>query len=386
MCLIIYSKEGKATPPGILEHACAQNGDGIGVMHKHSIDKFLGKKMLKRAKRHIRALVEAGEPHAIHFRWATHGAVKLINTHPYRTADGLHYVMHNGILSGDCTQESSADESDTAVYVRKYMAEGTVPDFIDAQYWTQMGKHIGWSNKFCVMDSDGNFQLVNESAGFWKEGIWYSNTYSLPARFAYGGYGGGGGTTNYYNWRDFDNDGMRTIGGNTTYNGYDDTEWQKYGGEGATNWKEAREQGFEWDYLTKKWFKRTPVAVALLPRQEHQGSPWGRMDRQRYYQDLERGMTDSEAAEYADTGAIATREAYSADFESGELAALRAEQDRITRGYVDQDKEDSPIGGDFPDALQMGETDLADEPEDDDLDTSKGFKDYLRKIAATIHP
>lgn len=389
MCLIAYSPKGTYIPDDILNYACAQNNDGIGVMCRESVTKFLGKKMLKRAKRVIKQLVDAEIPYAVHFRWATHGKVNLINTHPYKSPQGEHYIMHNGIITtGDCTTESSADESDTAVYVRKFLQE--MPRFEDdKKFYTDMGAHIGWGNKFCIMDSDGHFQIVNEGAGTWIGGVWYSNTYSLPAakanRFE-GGWMGGHG--DYY-----------SRAHNMTVHSaqYNDSEWLKYGGEGATCYLEAVKQGFTWDYTIKKWLKKSAVtAVVLSGNKDYPNrslttssalNPPIRIGADiDYYAALEAGMNEDEAAEYADTGylpeAKSLSEELEEEFEAGELAALREEQGRLLAAAYDSgDKPESPIGGDFG----AGYDDDEGQDDDESPEDRNKFRKYLARVAANIH-
>ena len=42
-----------------------------------------------------------------------------------------------------------------------------------------MEKDIGYNNKFVVLHGS-TFYILNEHAGEWIDGVWYSNTYSLP--------------------------------------------------------------------------------------------------------------------------------------------------------------------------------------------------------------
>lgn len=178
MCLIAYVKAGSAMPESYFRAAAHDNADGIGIMSADGVEKFLGRKMVKRAWRYTRRLHEANAEFAVHFRFATHGRVALINTHPFRTPDGNAYVMHNGILSNYTPKHGrDADMSDTRAMVE--VMQGVDVEG-DAQYWDALADHIGWHNKLCVMSRDGQFRLVNEDAGDWISGVWYSQTYSLP--------------------------------------------------------------------------------------------------------------------------------------------------------------------------------------------------------------
>lgn len=344
MCLIAYSPKGAMIPRDVLAYACAQNGDGIGVMSSDGINKYLGKKALKRARRYIeKVLVPNNIPYAIHFRWATHGDVILKNVHPYITPDQSHWVMHNGVL-GLTTAESSAEESDTAVYVRKYMAE-ELPDFVDGKLrYIAIENQIGYSNKFLIMDSSGQFKICNESAGTWIEENWYSNTYSLPQSFIPA-----------RKWPSYNNG---------HYHVYD----------GDYSPLSLGSRSYEDSYYSGS--RRHPVMRSLPPAHKPINEEWNSEDRAAYYEALEAGMTFSEAQDYVDNGHKADTDhdddgmaviTVGASSEAGELAAMRAIANTAQ-------KEEAPIGGDFPENV----------PEDDDEEQSN-FRKYLKKVAATVY-
>lgn len=392
MCLIIYAPKGQVVPREVLSYSAAQNDDGIGVMSSDGIRKFLGKKALKRARRYVEDLCEAAIPYAIHMRWATHGAISLANTHPYQTAAGDHWVMHNGIIHLT-TAESSEAESDTAVYVRKFMADP--PDFEDKQYYEQTGRHIGWGNKLVVMDSDARFVICNEDAGVWIGGVWYSNTYSLPQSFiprtTYSGVG-------YY--------GRTNSAGGGDYDG------------DRSGYKTPYQLGERYDYHTKSWYnpqtqnvvevtytdgtvtyrieaKTTKPKVIeldatrvermgnkdfpnipLLPRATSPAKVWPNEDMVAYYEALEAGLTETEAQEYLDPGHNVE------PVEPGELAALREQQGRALAAVLEaSEKPEAPPGGDFPEHGQ----EIPIELEVPDNEDEPNWRKYMRAVAATVH-
>ena len=192
MCLIAYVPAGKQMPDDYITAAAAGNDDGIGVMSSRGVAKFVGKKMLKRARKYLRLLHSANQEFAVHFRYATHGEVGMANTHPFALPNGAGWLMHNGILS-DFTFYSTDKMSDTAIFTSLLF---DAADY-DVDTWQEdIGKQIGFGNKLCVMTKDHEFIIVNEDAGEWIGGIWYSQTYSLPitktlaqyARHTYGSY------------------------------------------------------------------------------------------------------------------------------------------------------------------------------------------------------
>lgn len=337
MCLIAYSPKGKPIERSVLAYAHNQNNDGIGIMSALGIEKYLGRKALKRARRYIETyLVPKEIPFAIHFRWATHGEVGFANTHPYESPTGQHWVMHNGIIS--CTtQESSAKESDTAVFVRKYMQE--IPAFDHATYFDDIERKIQWGNKLCIMDSNGTFKLCNEDAGVWIDGIWFSNTYSLPAfkvprRLDYGDWKDGWRSTTYVPRTVWDYTEHKMVP-NPLYKADDDST--------AT-------------VIIQKDATTRTQSPFLLPRP---ASKWSHEDRRGYYEALEAGLTVE--TDYYDAGVLGETAATNAVLDAEEKLAEMAQFD----------KEEAAIGGDFA-------------PEEDAEDQNM-FRRYLKKVAAGIY-
>jgi len=181
MCLIIYSKTGSLPHQRDFYEAAKDNPDGIGVMSADGISKFLGKKATKKAWKYVRKLAAASLPYGVHFRWATHGKVNTKNAHPFRVPETGDYVMHNGVL---WTAKLATDEaSDTRIFVQEYMQHFGPRT---GNWRAEVLASIGYGNKLLVMSDCGReFDIVNESAGEWLDGIWYSNTYSIVSTNAY---------------------------------------------------------------------------------------------------------------------------------------------------------------------------------------------------------
>lgn len=175
MCMLIYSPQGKAISGNLVRHINARNGDGIGVMANGTTVRFLGRTQGIDALTLVRALAAAKIPYGLHFRWATHGDLSAANVHPFAIPDTDMYVMHNGVIGWLPTD---GVRSDTATYVDEFLSGS--PGVASGDYWRDVETDIGAGNKMLVMDGAGSFRILNEYLGDWIDGIWYSQTYSLP--------------------------------------------------------------------------------------------------------------------------------------------------------------------------------------------------------------
>lgn len=178
MCLIAYIPAGKKLPVEHVKSAYRGNDDGIGIMSVYGVERFLGNKALKRALKYLETLHSIDAEYAIHFRYATHGEVSIANTHPFTLPNGAAWVMHNGVLS-KWTDKATKLHSDTSVFVRERLLNAPDTGELNLDYWTVIAGEIG-TNKLCVMTKLGHFIIVNKAYGTMRDGIWYSQTYSLP--------------------------------------------------------------------------------------------------------------------------------------------------------------------------------------------------------------
>lgn len=181
MCLIAFVPKGKRLSRDVIDNANKVNPDGIGVMSAQGVEKFYGNKQLKRARNYINVLADGGIPHAVHWRYATHGSRGLALCHPFKLPNAEAYLMHNGVISATA-QDAKEDASDTLLYVNKLVdAPTTYRSGDDLTYWGKVATDIGQGNKCVVMYPDGQFIILNQDNGKLIEDIWYSNQYSLPS-------------------------------------------------------------------------------------------------------------------------------------------------------------------------------------------------------------
>lgn len=179
MCLIIYSKTGDLVKESHFRQGAADNEDGIGIMSEDGIEKFVGRKKVRRAWSYLRRLTTRGIPYAVHMRFATHGVIGRPNTHPFLIPGSLTYMMHNGVLwTSVCATYA---DSDTALFARNIMPAYLAKRDSGEMLWKHDLEVEASYNKLLLLDMDTRqFDIINEDLGTWLDGFWYSNLYSVP--------------------------------------------------------------------------------------------------------------------------------------------------------------------------------------------------------------
>ena len=190
MCLLVtQQKTSPVLSNDWLIDFHSSNSDGVGVMFSNDGELIIQKILPKTAQDFIEFYHSniKGKNCAFHLRMKTHGDIDLENCHPYEVLNkaehGLDlWLMHNGILSTGNALDVT--KSDTWHYIRNYLRPMLIaypeyafhPSFADI-----IGKHIGSSNKFVLMDNQGILITINQDAGVYWGGLWLSNTYAWSA-------------------------------------------------------------------------------------------------------------------------------------------------------------------------------------------------------------
>jgi hypothetical protein len=189
MCVIVFKPSGVLFPEeSILQQCYEANRDGCGFayiknLHKDDKTRLVIRKNMNFRKHMIdideevnRNFIDAAQltasPWLFHYRIATDGLVNESNCHPFRIDDN-HVFAHNGMIS-NCKPAPKAPESDTRRFnydILKLLE----PDMIWSEATQKlMTKFIGHS-KLVFLRSDGEYLIVNEKHGTWKDGLWFSN-------------------------------------------------------------------------------------------------------------------------------------------------------------------------------------------------------------------
>jgi hypothetical protein len=198
MCLLITGKSAqiRATlldTKGLLDDIFKSNADGVGAMYTNGKGALRTPKVLpkslKAARAFIASLPKDDRSIAIHWRMKTHGDIDLENCHPYDVLPGQVALMHNGVLS----QGNKADvtKSDTWHYIRNVVRPmlELAPGLMTNAAWLDLIENdITGSNRFAIMNADGELSVLNKHTGIEHDGMWFSNTYAWSPELLIPGY------------------------------------------------------------------------------------------------------------------------------------------------------------------------------------------------------
>lgn len=199
MCIAIVKTRSGTITDDILKNCFKNNPDGAGVAWSKDNNLYYIKGLFD-VNSFIQAVrqaeSEADNNILIHCRIGTSGLRDKSNTHPHIVNENT-VMIHNGILNIDVPKDSK--KSDTVLFIEQYLKDLPL-DFMNNKAILKMiAELIGDSNKFCFLNSQGDYAIVNESKGHWINGVWYSNmSFEDYTTYRYMGY-------NYF-YNDLDED------------------------------------------------------------------------------------------------------------------------------------------------------------------------------------
>lgn len=176
MCIAILKPKGKKLHREVLEESFRCNRDGAGFAF---FDEEKGAVFYKKGFFDFDSFwksYEAYQEHKclIHFRVATHKNVDSNNCHPWRVNKNLVFI-HNGRIAGMDKNDALSDTGNFCVMLGELLEEA--PNYYKtASFKWFVANAIGSGNKLVFLDSSGDHIIINEEAGNWKDGVWFSNT------------------------------------------------------------------------------------------------------------------------------------------------------------------------------------------------------------------
>jgi|GEM_PF-895717 len=188
MCIAILNTPKQILSKQTLKNCWDNNYDGAGMLYikDGSLTTFKELDSFKKFFNHYKEAKKANKKSwfVLHFRISTHGKVNETNCHPFMVNPNLGFV-HNGIISGVGSSESFSDTYLFNQTILKGLPEGfehneatkvLLDSFID-------------SSKLIFLNSRNEWSIINEEAGHWADGNWFSNnSYKCVSRYLdYGG-------------------------------------------------------------------------------------------------------------------------------------------------------------------------------------------------------
>lgn len=179
MCIAIFKPKNKKIHKEVLKECFRMNRDGAGFSFHDPDGPF--PVVLKKGYFTFDDFWEAYQKFSkeqeltciIHFRVATHKNVDGRNCHPWRVSSDLTFI-HNGTIQGMTKDDSLSDTGNFCAMLDSLMQESPTyyktPEF----KWL-ISNAIGSNNKLIFLDKYGDHIIINESAGVWKDGCWFSN-------------------------------------------------------------------------------------------------------------------------------------------------------------------------------------------------------------------
>ena len=180
MCVIIYKPVEKYISDRRLREAHAANPDGCGIMWA-----AMGGLRFKRGlwdfstflREFNKCYRDYGDrDYIIHFRTASASDIGLEYCHPFFVNPGLAF-MQNGNLY-EFTDYFPGREKDGNSDVQRFNEEilQRTPNCLDENFRQILERYASEClSKFVFLDNQGGIEIINESAGEWRKGIWYSN-------------------------------------------------------------------------------------------------------------------------------------------------------------------------------------------------------------------
>ena len=187
MCIAIYMPPYKELDKDVLKICNNANPDGMGfAFFNKNNELVLNKEVdVKKIERKIelfpiirRNFID--KAFLLHFRIATHGKISNRCCHPFRVNETTVFC-HNGILNHNFGATKDGDLSDTMMFNKNVLQRLRKKD-LDSMLSGKnsllkelLEGYIGDRNKMILLNSKNQFVILNEKAGIWDKGCWFSN-------------------------------------------------------------------------------------------------------------------------------------------------------------------------------------------------------------------
>ena len=190
MCTLTYVPKGKIPTEQELINSCTTNPHGFGyaiiINGEIVIGKGLDYKKVVKEFMTLRRLNKGGDA-LFHSRLATHGEMTEANCHPFFVGGDKRTVLaHNGILPVPTYDE----RSDTRVFAEDIMPTYDKAGGLDNPVVFNAIERWAAGSKILILTVDPKFKqsvyLLNEKAGHYNNGVWWSNYGYATSYTSYG--------------------------------------------------------------------------------------------------------------------------------------------------------------------------------------------------------
>lgn len=177
MCIAILNTKGTTLKKEILRNCWENNGDGAGLLFINDDKQLETFKEMKSFDNFYKKYQEVRKLYGkrnivLHFRISTHGRVNETNCHPFLVDDHVGFV-HNGMIYDVPT---NPDYSDTYMFNELVLKEFKQGFHKNDLLLDIIADFIGNGSKLVFLDVEDNWTIVNEEAGHWNLGCWFSNS------------------------------------------------------------------------------------------------------------------------------------------------------------------------------------------------------------------
>lgn len=174
MCIAIYKTKGGKISQDRLAEASLANPDGFGVLFRDMADGSLWSlKTIEPIDDLFTDDIKANQELILHFRTASSGAIGQKYCHPIFVNKDLAFVQNGNYPE---LAEGNDDKTDVQRF-NEQVLQKLPKDFLHI-FETRLAleKYNRESfSKMIFMDARGRVDLINEQAGEWRDGCWYSN-------------------------------------------------------------------------------------------------------------------------------------------------------------------------------------------------------------------
>jgi predicted glutamine amidotransferase len=182
MCVAILQKAGTELTPSQLFQGWSSNPHGGGFAYVNPNNEveikqgYLHYNVFEKAYREAVRLHGKNGPMLVHMRIRSAGDMGAKNCHPFKIKGGA--MIHNGTMfypSTDRAQSKSRDrKSDTRIFAETFH---NILDLESMQHAeNDILNAVGRSNKLVFLYDGGDYIILNEKQGMWRDDIWFSNS------------------------------------------------------------------------------------------------------------------------------------------------------------------------------------------------------------------